>query len=83
MVDNEAISYSPDRAAELLGVGRTYLYELIGDGRLDARKLGKRTLITRASLRQLIEAAPAARINMGKAPVDRPGPSHAAGEIVQ
>ena len=36
-------------------LGRTRLYQLIGEGKLEVRKVGKRTLIPAASLRALIE----------------------------
>ena len=44
------LAYSPDEAAERIGVCRSYLYILLGSGELPAKKLGKRTLIMRADL---------------------------------
>lgn len=55
----------PD-AARAIGIGRSAVYELIADGRLDARKLGGRTVITDESLRELIASAPKADIRMGR-----------------
>ena len=43
-------------ACRALGLGKTTIYSLINDKRLDARKLGRRTLITIASVRCLLEA---------------------------
>ncbi len=40
------------------GVGRTTTYALIKEQRLDARKLGGRTLIMAASARALFESLP-------------------------
>jgi excisionase family DNA binding protein len=40
------------------GIGRTKLYDLIREGRLDARKLGARTLVTVASLDALLASLP-------------------------
>ncbi|WP_413207910.1 helix-turn-helix domain-containing protein [Rhodospirillum sp. A1_3_36] len=37
----------------LLGIGRTKLYELLNDNTLDSVKIGRRTLVRRASLRRL------------------------------
>ena len=39
----------PD-AAKYSGLSRTRVYELISTGALDARKMGKRTIISRASI---------------------------------
>ena len=44
-------------AAKALGLGRTSIYAMIGDGRLDAVKLGNRRLVTIESIRRLVELA--------------------------
>lgn len=51
----EPLAYSVNEACRLSSLGRTRLYELIGEGRLEMRKIGKRTLIPAASLRALID----------------------------
>ena len=51
----EPLAYSIADACRVSSIGRTRLYQLIGEGRLEARKIGKRTLIPAASLRALIE----------------------------
>jgi excisionase family DNA binding protein len=51
----EPIAYSVADACRVSSLGRTRLYQLIGEGRLEMRKVGKRTLIPAASLRALIE----------------------------
>ena len=51
----EPLAYSVADACRVSSIGRTRLYQLIGEGRLHARKIGKRTLIPAASLRALIE----------------------------
>jgi excisionase family DNA binding protein len=48
------IAYSIAEAAEMIGVSRTTLYQLISDGLLPIRKLGKRSLIKREDLETLI-----------------------------
>jgi len=50
----EPLAYSIKEASRVSSLGRTRLYQLIGEGRLEARKVGKRTLIPAASLRALI-----------------------------
>ncbi|WP_081988026.1 helix-turn-helix domain-containing protein [Sphingomonas sp. 37zxx] len=42
-------------AARTLGVGRTHLYRLINDGKIETIQLGRRRLVKAASLRKLIE----------------------------
>jgi excisionase family DNA binding protein len=50
----EPLAYSINEACRVSSLGRTRLYQLIGEGKLDVRKIGKRTLIPAASLRALI-----------------------------
>ena len=50
----EPLAYSVGDACRVSSLGRTRLYQLIGEGRLEVRKIGKRTLIPAASLRALI-----------------------------
>ena len=42
----ERIAYSVDEAAQSAGIGLTKLREEIREGRLVARKIGKRTVVT-------------------------------------
>jgi excisionase family DNA binding protein len=42
----ERIAYSVDEAAQSAGIGLTKLREEIREGRLVARKVGKRTVVT-------------------------------------
>lgn len=51
----EPLAYSVGEACRVSSLGRTRLYQLIGEGRLEVRKIGKRTLIPAASLRALID----------------------------
>jgi excisionase family DNA binding protein len=48
------LAYSVDEACKVSSLGRTYIYQLINEGRLQARKIGKRTLIPAESLHDLI-----------------------------
>lgn len=52
----EKISYNVKEAAKALGIGRTTLYKLIEQGRLDPKKIGKRTVFRAEDLRQLLES---------------------------
>ena len=45
-------------ACEMAGVGRTTVYAAIAEGRLKARKLGRRTLILRDDLMHFLVALP-------------------------
>jgi excisionase family DNA binding protein len=49
------LAYSVADACRVSSLGKTQIYALIGAGRLESRKVGKRTLILAASLRALIE----------------------------
>ena len=46
------------KAARLLSLGRTRIYELLGQGSLEARKLGKLTMITTASIQKFVDELP-------------------------
>ena len=50
----EPLAYSIKEACRVSSLGRTRIYQLIGEGKLDVRRIGKRTLIPAASLRALI-----------------------------
>lgn len=54
-VVNAPLAYSVGEACRVSSLGRTRLYQLIGEGRLEVRKIGRRTLIPAASLRALID----------------------------
>ena len=56
--DLDKLAYTVAEAVRVSNVGRTTLYELIRDGRLEARKLGAKTLIPAASLRALLATLP-------------------------
>ena len=55
--DNPKLAYSIPEAATAISIGRSKLYELIAEGRVETRKIGKRTVIPAASLHRLLEAA--------------------------
>jgi excisionase family DNA binding protein len=49
----DILAVSINDAAKALSLGRTSIYALINDGRLDAFKLGRRTLVRAESIRRL------------------------------
>ena len=51
----EPLSYTIEGAMRATGIGRSKIYELIGEGRISRFKLGRRTLIRADSLRALID----------------------------
>ncbi len=53
---------SINETKRLTSLGHTKVYELIGNGTLDARKLGSKTLITGESLMAFVAGLPAAPI---------------------
>ena len=50
----EQLAYSINETAKALSLGRTSIYALISDGRLEAFKLGRRTLVKAESIRRLV-----------------------------
>ena len=49
------LAYSIQDACRVSSIGRTRLYALIKEKKIEARKVGKRTLIPAASLQRLID----------------------------
>lgn len=49
------LTISIKETGDVIGIGRTSIYALIKSGRLEAIKLGRRTLITTDSIRRLLE----------------------------
>ena len=50
----DRLAYSINETARTLSMGRTSIYAMIADGRLEAFKLGRRTLIRAESIKRLI-----------------------------
>jgi len=44
-------------AARMLGIGKTKLYSILDDGRLETVSIGTRRLVKVASIKRLVEAA--------------------------
>lgn len=52
----EPLTLSIKDATRLLGLGRSTIYKLIGDGQIETVKIGNRVLLKSASIRKLVEA---------------------------
>jgi excisionase family DNA binding protein len=50
--------YSPRETEQIIGVSHATIYRLIAAGKLDARKLGGKTLITAGSIERLVADLP-------------------------
>lgn len=68
---NAALAYPIREACEVLGIGRTSLYELLRSGALRARKHGKRTLILESDMRSWLEGLPTFTPPQAQAPPRR------------
>ena len=53
---------SVEGAAQRLGVGRDKIYRLIRDQQLEARKIGKRTIITEEALLKCLAQLPTLKL---------------------
>lgn len=51
------ITVSIPDAGRMIGLSRSRIYELLGEGRLESRKIGRRRLVVVRSLEKLVEAA--------------------------
>lgn len=51
----EKLAYSISETARALSMGRTSIYAMMSDGRLESFKLGRRTLIKAESIRRLVD----------------------------
>jgi len=61
MNDNEVILVSPEDACGMIRCGKTFLYELINAGKIEAKKQGRSTVIPVESLRAYAASLPSIR----------------------
>ncbi|WP_420607571.1 helix-turn-helix domain-containing protein [Novosphingopyxis sp.] len=54
----EPLAISINETAKALGIGRSSVYELLKSGKLDAFKIGRRTLLTTESVKRLAQTRP-------------------------
>jgi len=52
------VTYSVDEVAQLLGIARTTAYESIHRGEIPARRFGRRIVVLRDALDELLDARP-------------------------
>jgi excisionase family DNA binding protein len=65
-MNDAVLAYTIPDAVKASGLGRTSIYGLIAEGKLEARKAGGRTLIPAASLRSYLANLPQADIRCGR-----------------
>lgn len=53
----QVLSTTVKGAADMIGIGRTTVYALINEGKLQTYKVGRRTLIKTDSIRALVDQA--------------------------
>lgn len=51
----EVLLVSINETAKALNLGRTSVYALIEEGKLESRKMGRRRMVTTASIRRLVD----------------------------
>ena len=59
MDTNERLTLSVNEAADVLGISRAFAYELVARGELPCLRLGRRVVVPRHALEQLLERADA------------------------
>ena len=67
---------SPRQAAQFLGIGRTKIYELLADKRIEAYSLDGRIRVSIASCQAFLAALPPYEKGMPPAPPVKPKPKH-------
>jgi hypothetical protein len=61
------LAYRPKHASKIIDCGLTHLYELIADGKIEARKDGRNTLVIASSLAAYLDSLPPADLRTGQA----------------
>lgn len=62
----ERLAVTIEEAQQMLGVRRTTCYSLIGEKKLVANKIGRRTVVTTESIRNFLANLPPAQISAQK-----------------
>ena len=68
MIAQEILTFNIQDACRALGIGKTNLYRLIAQGKIEARALGGRTVIPADSLRNFVAHIPPAPIKRNALP---------------
>lgn len=61
----DQLLYTISQCCRMAAIGRTKFYELVASGEIPVRKIGKKTLVTAADLRDWVERLPAIEIKSG------------------
>jgi excisionase family DNA binding protein len=61
-IDRARLLYSVRETQMLLSVSRPQIYRLLGGGRLHAKKIGSRTLVTAESIKGFLATLPSAQV---------------------
>ena len=61
----DQLLYTISQCCRMAAIGRTKFYELVASGEIPVRKIGKKTLVAAADLRDWVERLPEARIADG------------------
>lgn len=61
-IGDQVVAFNVAGACQVLGISRSSLYPLMAAGKLDARKLGGRTIVTAESLRAYVAGLPKASL---------------------
>ncbi len=59
----DQLLYTVNQCCRLAAIGRTKFYELIANGEIPIRKVGKKTLVAAADLKRWADQLPAAESN--------------------
>lgn len=65
MTSSHKLAYTLDQAVEATGVGRTEMFVAMKQGKLRARKLGKRNIILAQDLIDFLKNLPAREVSNG------------------
>jgi excisionase family DNA binding protein len=61
----DQLLYTITQCCRLTTIGRTKFYELVASGEIPVRKIGKKTLVAAADLRDFVERLPAIETKHG------------------
>ena len=78
MQTGEQLAFSVSECALSANCGRDKIYEAIRDGRLKARKFGRKTLVLREDLTKFLQSLPLLNLNTDTCGPTKPLPSRAS-----
>jgi len=66
VLEQERITLTVEEAAALLGISRAHAYELVRRGELPRLRLGRRVVVPRKALEQLVRVATSDALDIGR-----------------